>query len=260
MAVRLARERGLRAIAISFDPHPASVVRGDRVRLISTVARRRARLEALGAEVSLVRFDEARMSQSAEDFTRETLIGGMGVAVLVLGHDSRFGHGRRGDAALARRIGLEVVEVPPVLLGAGPVSSRRIREALGAGDLQDAEACLGGPWVIEGRVVRGEGRGRGLGFPTANLDVGDLLLPKAGVYAGRTAFGPAAVNVGVRPTVGGAGALLAEVHVIGWEGDLYGRELAVEMTTRLRDERRFDSLEDLRSQIARDVAEAGKLA
>ncbi len=246
--------------AVTFDPHPAEVVSGRRIALLCTLKRRLARMEAAGLKTTvLLRFDATLAATSPEAFLRR--LAGLGMKHLVLGYDSHFGRDRQGDADSARLLGpslgfeVETVEALPV--GGSPVSSRRIREALARGDLEDARACLGSAWVLEGKVIRGDGRGRGLGFPTANLETGNLILPKRGVYAGRATAGgkvfPAAVNIGIRPTVGGDGANRAEVHLVGFSGDLYGQDLAVEMLDYLRGERKFDSLDALKGQIARDV-------
>jgi riboflavin kinase/FMN adenylyltransferase len=252
---------GGEAVVLTFDPHPAAVIRGLKVSLLCALERR---LDLIGRQnidtAILLRFDKALASQTAEAFLSKTLLG-VGLKGLVLGYDSHFGHDREGDLAMARRLGpglgFEVRTVEAVPVGGRAVSSRRIREALAAGDLEDARACLGRPWALEGRVTRGDGRGRTLGFPTANLDMGDLILPRTGVYAGSVTLEgkawKAAVNVGFRPTVGRDSVPSAELHVAGWSGDLYGKPLSVDLLRRLRDERRFESLEALRGQIARDL-------
>ena len=213
-------------------------------------------MKAAGAErVEVLRFDRALAEIPAEAFVQR--LKGMGVQRLVLGYDSRFGKGRRGDASLSRSLGLEAETVDPVPVGGRPAASRRIREALLAGDLEDAKECLGRDWALEGRVVKGDGRGRQLGFPTANLETGPLILPKGGVYAGfcKVEGGAysAAVNVGTRPTVDGS-RVVAEAHLVGFSGDLYGKVLSVDLLKRIRDERRFGSVDALKAQIARDLS------
>lgn len=245
-------------LALTFDPPPAEVLSGARVPLICTLERRLALMKAAGpGRVEVLRFDRALAETSAEAFVDR--LKGLGVRKLVLGYDSRFGKGRRGDAALASAMGLEAETVAPVPVGGRPAASRRIREAIGAGDLEDAKACLGRDWAIEGKVVKGDGRGRSLGFPTANLETGPLILPKGGVYAGRSEVDgrryPAAVNVGTRPTVDGT-RVVVEAHLLGFGGDLYGRTLSVDLLRRIRDERRFASVEALREQIGRDLEAA----
>ena len=260
-AVGWARAMKGEAVVLTFDPHPAAVIRGLKVSLLCTLARRLELIGRQGVDTAVVlRFDKVLAGQAAEAFLSSTL-SGIGLKGLVLGYDSHFGHDREGDLATARRLGpdlgFETRAVEAVPVGGKPVSSRRVRAALEAGDLEDARACLGRPWALEGIVVKGDGRGRTLGFPTANLDVGDLILPKTGVYAGAVTLEgkvfKAAMNVGVRPTVGGVPAPLAEVYVAGWSGDLYGKPLSVDLVRRLRDERRFETLEALKAQIARDL-------
>lgn len=254
-----ARALGGEAVAVTFHPHPAAVLGGKPVPMLCTTARRLALLAAAGVDAAvLIPFDRAFAARSAESFLGELFDRGIGA--LVLGYDSHFGKDRAGNADLAARLGalrgVAVCSLPAVPVGGRPVSSRRIRESLGRGDLADAAACLGRPWTLEGRVIRGDGRGRDLGFPTANLDTGYLLMPLAGVYAGRALVDgrplKAAVNIGVRPTVGGSRTMV-EVHLLDWDGDLYGQELAVDLLGRLRDERRFDGLEALRAAIRADV-------
>lgn len=263
-AVGWARSMKGEAVVLTFDPHPAAVIRGLKVSLLCTLARRLELIGSHGVDTAIVlSFDKALAGQAAEAFLSRTLFGRIGLKGLVLGYDSRFGHDREGDLAMARRLGPELgfgvrtVEAVPV--GGRAVSSRRVREALAAGDLEDARACLGRPWALGGTVIRGEGRGRTLGFPTANLDTGDLILPKPGVYAGTVALEgkpwKAAVNVGVRPTVGGTPGPLAEVHVAGWSGDLYGKPLSVDLLRRIRDERKFPTFEALKGQITLDLEE-----
>jgi riboflavin kinase/FMN adenylyltransferase len=190
--------------------------------------------------------------------------------VVVVGTTFRFGHRRQGDLEALRRLGAEmgfrVRGIDPVTHEGAPVSSTRIREALARGAVEAAAALLGRRFSIDGRIVAGAGRGRSLGIPTANLAPDNETLPGGGVYAGwcrvlETAPAeplPAVVNVGHRPTFGG-GATVVEAHLLGFEGDLYGRRVRVEFQTRLREERRFSGAEELAAQIRRDVQEAGRL-
>ena len=263
-----ARSLGGRAVVLTFDPHPVSVIRGVAVSLLCTLERRLDLLGALGALVVTLPFDRALAALPAGDFLSAVRERAPGIRGLVLGHDGHFGHDREGDAALAAglgsRLGFEVRTVPALPIGGQPVSSRRIRAALEGGDAGEARLCLGRLWTLEGRVAKGDGRGRTLGFPTANLETGSLLLPKRGVYAGRAVLDgravPAAVNIGVRPTLGPAGTPMAEVHLVGWSGDLYGKPLSVDLLERLRDEEAFPSLDALKARIAADVAESIRIA
>lgn len=183
-------------------------------------------------------------------------------AHLVVGDDFRCGQDRSCGVAelagLCRARGMGLAVVPAVQVDGGPASSTRVREALLRGDCAEAERCLGRPHRLHGTVQRGDGRGRGLGFPTANLGSGANQAPATGVYAARASVlgrsVPAAVNVGVLPTIGGGRPQTIEAHLIGWSGDCYGAPLDLDLVARIRPEQRFASLNDLREQIARDVA------
>jgi riboflavin kinase/FMN adenylyltransferase len=185
-------------------------------------------------------------------------LGRLGASRLIVGHDFRCGRDRSVDAAALRARGLPVDEVDAVQVGGAPASSSRIRAALERGDLAEAEACLGRPHRLCGTVRRGDGRGRTLGFPTCNLGACDNLVPRPGVYAARAVLAgdivPAAVNIGRLPTVGGDRPLTVEAHLLGWTGDCYGATIGLDLVQRIRDERRFASLPDLRAQIAADVS------
>jgi len=199
---------------------------------------------------------------------RDVLVTGLGVRVVTVGASFRFGQGRAGDTALLQRLGgrlgFDVVTLEPVLLGGAPVSSTRVREALEAGDVEEAAALLGRRHFVDGTVVAGDARGRTIGFPTANLEPVNETLPGHGVYAcwarlgGEEGTRRAAVNVGRRPTVGGR-TVTVEAHLIDFAGDLYGRALRLEFAKRLRPERKFDGLEALAAQIQADLAQARDL-
>lgn len=188
---------------------------------------------------------------------------------VAIGHDFRFGRGAKGDANTLRAAGLEVTEVAELKVGAKTVSSTRLREAVAAGRLQEAKRLLGRPWHLRGVVVQGQGLGRQLNFPTANLQTSQEALPPLGVWAGRLrtvakngqrgAWKKFAANLGFRPTVGGK-RLALEFHLIGFSGSLVGKTLEAEFQKRLRAEKRFKSLEALKAQISRDVSRAASLA
>ncbi len=188
-----------------------------------------------------------------------------GATALVVGADFRCGRGRSAGvvelAPLCVARGIRLVVVEPVQVGGAVASSSRVRGALATGDVAVAALCLGRPHRLVGTVVRGDGRGRGLGFPTANLGQPRNQAPAPGVYAARAVIAggswPAAVNVGVLPTVGADRPLTVEAHLIGYTGDCYGADLALDLTARIRDERRFASLDELKAQIAIDVRTAG---
>jgi riboflavin kinase/FMN adenylyltransferase len=203
----------------------------------------------LGVETAVIvefTLDVARLEP--EEFAQEVLRP-MGAEIVVAGEDFRFGRGRSGDLELLKRLGFEIVPVP-ILEG---VSSSRIRELVTEGDVEAAARLLGRPVEVEGTVVTGDARGGTLGFPTANLDVRpELLVPVNGIYAGSAAEYRAAVSIGTNPHYGGRERRV-EAHLLDFTGDLYGQRLIVELWQRLRDERAFDSEDDLVAQIARDV-------
>ncbi len=274
--VAAAGVRGAAAVALTFDPHPATLVRPDVAPAPLTTPQRRAELLlALGIDAVLVQpADAALVRLSAEDFYREILRRRLGAVAIVEGQDFRFGAGRRGDVAVLARLaaadGVTVEVVPPVERGGGPVSSSRLRALVAAGDVAGAAALGTAAHRATGTVVEGAGRGAGLGFPTANLGGIATLLPAEGVYAARAAVAngspaagrrwfPAAVNVGPAPTFNVAAAAV-EVHLIGFTGDLYGITLDVDFLERLRDTRRFASVEELKNQLAADVARAAVIA
>ena len=186
----------------------------------------------------------------------------IGARHVVVGESFRFGHGREGDPrrleALGASLGFAVEVVPPLLEAGFPISSSRVREALERGDVGEARKLLGRDYFVDGEVVRGDGRGRTIGVPTANLAPEEQILPAHGVYAARCRVGadawhPAAVNVGERPTFGG-GRVTLEAHLLDFDGDLYGARLRVAFHERLRGEQRFESKQALVAQIQRDIA------
>lgn len=255
-------------VVVTFHQHPRAVTVGVAPPLITSLEHRLVLLEREGVDATVVlHFDAALREMTAERFVEEILVARIGARALVLGHDSHFGKDRRGDAALARRLldprGVPVECIDAVRLPDGRVvSSSSIREAVARDDFAAAQELLGRPPALYGTVVKGDGRGRSLGWPTANLDLSGELRPTRGVYGGAVDLGgrawPAVVNIGGRPTFHpeGEAADTVEVHVIGFTGDLYGRALEVRLLGRLRDERRFSGAGELVAQIARDVAEA----
>jgi riboflavin kinase / FMN adenylyltransferase len=243
-----ARKAGLRTSVVTFDPHPRAVLGGG-VELLSTIERRLELLAAAGVEdVLVLRFDESLAALTAEEFA-ELMLRGIGAEMVAAGETFRFGHGREGDLDLLERLGFDVRRVPLV----ENVSSSRVRELVHAGGIKRAATLLGRPPEVEGVVVRGDGRGRELGFPTANLDVPDgLLVPPDGVYAGWTHDHRAAVSIGTNPHFDGVERRV-EAHLLDFDGDLYGERLVVELWSPLREQRRFDSLEELVTAIGDDV-------
>jgi riboflavin kinase/FMN adenylyltransferase len=247
-AIAAANDTGLRSTVVTFDPHPRLVLGYD-VQLLTTLRRRLELLEEAGAdEVLVLGFTEELSRLEPEEFAAE-ILEPIGTKAVVAAETFRFGRGRTGDVDLLRRLGFDVIPVPLV----GGISSSRIREHLAAGEMREAAALLGRPHELEGIVVSGDQRGGTLGFPTANLAVEPhLLVPAFGIYAGAGLDGRAAVSIGVNPHYGGSERRI-EAFLLDFEGDLYGQELRIELWERLRDERAFESEEDLVRQIAADV-------
>jgi riboflavin kinase / FMN adenylyltransferase len=225
------------------------------VELITTLERRLELIAELGIEEALiVEFSLELQRVEADAFARDYLAA-IGARVVVAGADFRFGHRREGDLDLLARLGFDTRSVPLV----EGVSSSRIRQALHAGEVEEAARLLGRPPEVEGTVVEGDARGGTLGYPTANLAAEpDLLVPKSGIYAGFAAGHRAAISIGTNPHYGGD-ELRIEAFLLGFAGDLYGRRLIVELWHRLRDERAFASEEELVEQIARDVDETKRV-
>ena len=247
-AIEATKEGGLRSTVVTFDPHPRLVLGYD-VQLLSTLERR---VELIGEldpdELLLLEFTRELSQLEPEEFVAEVLAP-IGTKEVVAAETFRFGRGRKGDVELLRRLGIEVREV----LQVEGVSSSRIRELLAEGDMRGAAALLGRPPELEGVVVSGDQRGGTLGFPTANLAVEPhLLVPAYGIYAGAAFGGRAAISIGVNPHYGGSERRI-EAFLLDFEGDLYGRKLRIELWDRLRDERAFESEDDLVRQIALDV-------
>jgi riboflavin kinase/FMN adenylyltransferase len=272
---RRAEARGLRSAVVTFDRHPASVVRPESApRLLTDLEQKLELLGATGIDYCLVvTFDEARSQESPEDFVREVLADCLNAKIVVVGEDFHFGHQRKGNVSLLRELGGELgfeVEGVELVDAAGEpagdharVSSTRIRHALAEGDLVGANALLGRPYEVRGVVAHGDERGRELGFPTANVSVpGDILLPADGIYAGwyerpDGTVHPTAISLGRRPTFyAEAHASLLEAHLLDFEGELYGEHARVRFVAYLRGEIRFDSVDELIAQIGRDVDEA----
>jgi riboflavin kinase/FMN adenylyltransferase len=246
-----ARAAGLRPGVVTFDPHPRSVLGGS-VELLTTTPRRVELLEAAGVEdVLLLRFDHELASLEPEEFA-EGILRAAGVEIVAAGDGFRFGRGRRGDLELLTRLGFDVRRVPIV----ENVSSSHVRKLLHAGEIENAAQLLGRPPEVEGTVVRGDGRGRELGYPTANLDVpAELLVPPDGVYAGAVLGRRAAISIGTNPHFHGVERRV-EANLLDFDGDLYGERLVVELWQRLREQRSFGSLDELVAAIGADVERA----
>lgn len=249
--IEAVKETRLTSTVLTFDPHPRLVLGYD-VQLLASFERRLELIEDAGPdEVLVVEFTQELSRLEPEAFVSEYLTA-IGARVVVAGEDFRFGAGRRGDVPLLRSLGLEVRPVP-ILEG---VSSSRIRELVREGDLPGAAALLGRPFEVEGQVVYGDRRGGTLGFPTANLlPDAHMLVPAYGIYAGEALGHRVAASIGVNPHYGGSERRI-EAFLLDFEGDLYGSRLRLELWERLRDERAFESEEDLVAQMAADVEAA----
>lgn len=277
-AARIAAERSLTPLVLTFDPHPASVIGRGAPALLTPLARKIELVQRCepAVRVAVERFDLAFAGQSPEQFAAEVLANKLSARLVIVGHNFRFGRGRAGDfdalAALGQRLGFETRSFALVSNSSGPLSSTRAREAIAAGELDEAGAILGRPHALTGTVILGDQRGRTLGFPTANLAGTPEALPPFGVYAvavdrlgeddpvsgaaRAVALAPGVANIGVRPTVKQGAPPTIEVHLFDYDGDLYGARLRVHLLGRLRGEQRFSSLDALRAQIAADAAAA----
>ncbi len=272
---RVAEQRGCRSVLVTFDRHPATVVRPESApKLLTGADQKLARLEATGLDaVVIVPFDEQQAMESPESFVQRVLVQHLAVAAIVVGEDFHFGHGRDGNVDLLRKIGAEAdFDVLPLQLlpradGVDePVSSTAIRRALAGGDITLANAMLGHTFEVRGDVVQGDQRGRLLGFPTANVEVSNrMCLPADGVYAGRYerpdgSVHDCAINLGRRPTFyEHAETSLLEAHLLDFEGDLYGETAIVRFIHFLRSERKFDGIDALIEQLRSDVENARTL-
>ncbi len=263
LLLRAEKQSGVSTL-ISFDPHPRSVVGNREVPLLTTVAERADILAELGLDrFVVIPFTEEFAGLEPEAYVEEVLVDRIGLQEITVGYDHRFGRKREGDVDLLRTCGehheFDVDVIPPQKVDQDIVSSRRIRELVGEeGAVADAATFLGRPYRLEGVVARGEGRGRKIGYPTANIALDDprKLVPKRGVYATKV-IGPdgdthgGMMNIGRRPTFDEM-EVTVEVHLFDFEGDLYGHRLSVQFLRRLRDEQKFDSPDELAMQLSED--------
>lgn len=271
--VETARALGARPTVVTFRQHPKSVLLGRAPRTLTSLDHRLELFRRAGVEHTVaLTFDDALRSIPAAEFAHDFLAGRLQARRLVLGFDSKFGRGREGTPEFLVSLGLAVDVVGQVVVAGRPVSSTAIREAVELGDLEAAASMLGRPVAVYGEVVGGDRLGRRIGFPTANLDLHHELHPPTGVYAVRarvvhygrgTRMGPdmpGVANIGYRPTVEGVRPETPriEVHLLDFEGDLYGEHVELEFEKHLRPERKFDGLPALQAQIGLDVQEARK--
>lgn len=269
---RMAAEMGCATAVVTFDVHPASVVRPESAPLLLTELDHKLELLAeTGVDYTLViHFDEERSKEPAEQFAQSVLVECLHAKAIVVGADFHFGHARRGNVAMLERLGTdkgwEVFGLPLVkqMTGDGDViSSTEVRRVLAEGDVERAQRFLGRQFEVRGTVATGDRRGRTIGFPTANVPTApNVLVPADGVYAAwyerpDGSVHPAAVNIGKRPTFyEDAERSLIEAHLIGFRGDLYDEEARIRFDSRLRGEERFDGIEALSDQLKRDVEDA----
>ena len=266
---RRADEHRSTAVAMTFDPHPPRVVRPDRApRLLMTHAQKREALARAGMDgVAVVRFTPEMSRWEPEHFVQTVLVDWMHVADVWVGANFLFGHDRKGNFSLLRTLGAQYgfrsEKIDPVRYKEFVVSSTRVRRLVAEGRVDEAGGLLGHHYFIDGTVTRGDGRGRTIGFPTANLDTENECLPPDGVYATMVAIDgilrPSISNLGHRPTVGDDLPATVETHIFDLESDLYDARLRLIFVQRLRDERRFDDLDALKAQIVTDCEQARML-
>src|SRR5438105_5582038 len=261
-----ARAAGAVPTVITFDPHPRAVLHPESAPpLLQTFDQKVEAFGVLGVEQAIViRFTREFARIRADEFLRDVVYERLHAKEVYLGRGFAFGRGREGNIELLRKasreLGFKADEVPVVRLRGQRISSSRIRELLAEGRVNLARRMLGRPYGVEGRVVRGAERGRTIGFPTANLRPTNRVIPRGGVYVTATliegAWRRSITNIGTRPTFDDARGISVETHVLNWTGDLYGDVVRVRFLHRLRDEKKFGSIDELKAQIARDVARA----
>ncbi|GIQ68595.1 riboflavin biosynthesis protein [Xylanibacillus composti] len=264
-ALSIARQEGIASAIMTFDPHPREVLGlAGYSRYLAPLPERLERFAAMGVDRTyIVHFDEAFAKVSPERFVEEMLLP-LRIHAVIVGFDFTFGHKGKGTVDTLRELGrdrMRVEVVEPYHMEGDKVSSTLIRESLHMGNLARAERFLGRYYAIRGKVVHGEGRGTTIGVPTANVEVAmPYVIPTSGVYAVRAHVNgelhPGVMNIGVKPTFGGTGPDVLEVHLLDFRGDLYGEELEVEFVRYLRGEVRFGSVEELVAQIRRDIGTA----
>ncbi len=261
--VEKAREISGTATLMTFYPHPQSLLKPDAyTRLVTPLHLKKKLIEACGIEVMvIVSFDETFRNVAPESFVKDILVGKLGVKVVVVGYDFRFGKDGAGNIEMLRNLagenGFSVEVVKAVTIDGEKIGSNMIRKLIMNGDVKKAVRCLGRPHVIEGIVVKGESRGRDMGFPTINLETISELVPKNGVYMTEVGVDdirmPAVTNIGFNPTFDGK-KFLVETYILDFSSDLYGREVAIYFHERIRDEVKFENVGELRERIAKDVA------
>ncbi|MBS1983832.1 MAG: bifunctional riboflavin kinase/FAD synthetase [Bdellovibrionales bacterium] len=263
----LISSESVRTVVVTFDPHPAEVLTGRIVPRLSTAAERTALIQNLGIdEVRVIPFTKEFAATSAHDFFEGLLVKDLNAGFVAVGHDFNFGHNREGTPGQmidwCRKAGIAAQFVTPVEADGAPISSSRIRKLISEGLMIPASRLLGRDYSLSGEVIHGDKRGRQLGFPTANLmpvseGHGAHCIPARGVYLSASTIEgktfASITNVGVKPTVSNTGVLLVETHLLDFSGDLYGKQLTVEFSDRLRGEQKFPNLAALTEQIQKDI-------
>jgi len=259
------REIGGSSLLITFDPHPLKILAPERApRMLTTRRQKLALIDSTGLEFLLILPFTVELAEvTAEQFVRQYLADGLGVREVHVGANFNFGRDRAGNAEMLIRlcgeVGIRAAQVEEVRYLDSPISSSRIRRAIQAGEVELARELLGRPYVVEGTVIHGESRGARLGFPTANIESPNELVPQDGVYVTESVLDgvphPAVTNIGARPTFAGA-SYAVETHLLDSPGDLYGQTIEVRFLARLRPELKFDSVEALIAQVRKDVQRA----
>ncbi|MFC1637751.1 bifunctional riboflavin kinase/FAD synthetase [Candidatus Margulisiibacteriota bacterium] len=263
--VRFAKKISAASLAISFDPHPQQLIVPERgLKLLTDLKEREELFCQLGIDgVVVINFNRRLQKLSDTAFVKKYLVGKLGVRRVFVGYDYAFGRNRKGDVShlkkLGKKHGFAVSVVPPVAANGQPIKSRLIREQISRGDFAKAVRLLGHPYQISGQVVRGSGRGRELGFPTANLKIDPhKLIPAHGVYSGKADGKRCVVNIGGRPTFG-TDRTVVEVHILNFHRNIRGKHLRVSLNKRLRNELQFSDVEKLKEQIKKDISRARRL-
>jgi riboflavin kinase/FMN adenylyltransferase len=266
-AVERAHDLGATPAVVTFKEHPRSLTLGKSPPLLTLIDQRLELFEELGVEAALVlSFTEELCRLDPEDYVRSVLVECMGAKSLSVGFNHRFGRNRVGDPELLRELGLkfgyDVHVAPEIIIDGAPVSSSRIREAITHGKVEQATTLLARPYAMAGEIEHGDGRGKTIGFPTANINVPEeQVMPEIGVYtaAVRMPDGtrlPAVVNIGRRPTFGDNKPVTTEVHVLDYDKDLYGQQLSIELLHYIRSEKKFSGIDELKKQITLDCDSA----
>jgi riboflavin kinase/FMN adenylyltransferase len=261
--VEKARTQSGTAMLMTFDPHPLSILKPDTyTRLITPLHLKKQLVEKCGIDVMfVVPFDDAFKGIAPEAFIKEILVKALGVKGIIVGYDFTFGKGGTGNVGLLKQMGKEYgfsfEAVPAILMDGEKIGSNKIRKLIMNGEVERAARFLGRPHMIEGVVVRGENRGKGMGFPTINLDTFAELVPKNGVYVTEVEVEgkrmPSVTNIGFNPTFGGK-KFLMETHILDFSRDLYDQEVIIYFHDHLRDEMKFKSIDELKKRITEDVA------